>query len=72
MLNEVVRLSVKESPNGISHMKRPAPTWRAEPTQQNNKWVAEAVELRRQDEKDQDERKQKHSKKLAAFGAQLA
>src|SRR5439155_20350652 len=41
-------------------------------TQQNNERVAEAVELRRQDEKDQHERKQKHSEEFAAFSAQLA
>src|SRR5205807_5357398 len=41
-------------------------------SQQNNERVAEAVELRGQDEKDQHKRKQKHAQKLAAFGAQLA
>src|SRR5207244_13434707 len=41
-------------------------------SQQNNERIAEAVELRRQDEKDQHQRKQKHAQKLAAFGLQLA
>src|SRR4029453_12830845 len=41
-------------------------------SQQNNKRIAEAVELRCQDEKDQHEREQKYSEKLAAFRAQLA
>src|SRR6184192_4785205 len=34
--------------------------------------MSDAVELRRQDEKDQHQRKQKHAQKLAAFGLQLA
>ena len=39
--------------------------------EQNDERIAEAVELRRQDEKDQHERKQKHAQKFAAFGPQL-
>src|SRR6266498_3154717 len=41
-------------------------------SQENNERVAEAVELRSQDKKDQHQRKQKHAQKLAAFGLQLA
>src|SRR5882757_1106651 len=41
-------------------------------SQENNERVAEAVELRRQDEKDQHQRKQKHAQKFATFGLQLA
>src|SRR5206468_6654233 len=41
-------------------------------SQKNNERIAEAVDVRGQDEKDQHQRKQKHAQKLAAFGLQLA
>ena len=74
MLNDVVQRSVKNCPNGIfkKHEETRAEHGERDRSQQNNERIAEAVELRRQDEKDQHQRKQKHTQKLAAFGLQLA
>ena len=54
-------------------MKTPAPNKRErDGSQQNNQRIAETVELRCEDEKNQHERQAKTREKLAAFGPQLA
>ena len=59
MLNDVVQPSVKNLPNGIfRNMKISAPNKRQrDGPEQNDERIAETVELRREDEENQNERR---------------
>ena len=73
MLNEVVQLSVKNFPNGIfRNMKIAAPKQRQRHgAEQNDERIAEAVELRGEDQKDQNDREHEDAAEICAFDAQL-
>ena len=74
MLNEVVQLIREEfAERHLQKHERPrAEQGERNRTEQNNERIAEAVELRGQDEKDQHDREQKARREICAFGAQLA